>query len=394
MKKPVILIPVRYYFPAVNAGGPVRSLVGLVEHLSNDFQIKIITPNHDLGNTTSFDSTIPDQWQKTGNAEVFYLSEKMCYSRYVRQLIKKTPYDILYLNSFFDPLFTIKPLWWRCWGLIPNKPVVLAPRGELSENAISLKVLKKKYYARFSKIFSMTKNIFWQASAPLERYAIESFLKKYGCEKNPVIQIARDLRPMLPRDTNRPVKKKGEIQLIFLSRLHPIKQLHVAIEVLRFLQGKVCFDIFGTYTQQEKNYIAMCQNIVTKLPDNIHVTFCGDVNPWEVGNIMAAHHVFVLPTLTENYGHVIGEALSAGCPVVISDQTPWQNLKEHGVGNVVPLEDINGYAQAIQKYIDMDEREFAEISRKAHEYGEAERCNPDVIEDNKRLFMEVLKQYH
>lgn len=48
------------------------------------------------------------------------------------RMIADTPYDLLYLNSFFDPIFTLRPLLARRMGWTPRKPVVIAPRGEFS----------------------------------------------------------------------------------------------------------------------------------------------------------------------------------------------------------------------------------------------------------------------
>ena len=46
----------------------------------------------------------------------------------------------------------------------------------------------------------------------------------------------------------------------------------------------------------------------------------------------------ILPTLGENFGHVIVEAWTAGCPVLVSDRTPWRQLASHGVGWDVALD--------------------------------------------------------
>ena len=80
------------------------------------------------------------------------------------------------------------------------------------------------------------------------------------------------------------------------------------------------------------------------------------------------YHVFLFPTLGENYGHVIHEALSAGCPCVISDQTPWQNLEKNQAGFVFPLDRKDRFAAAIDHYAAMSEEEFQEASAAAYAY--------------------------
>ena len=48
--------------------------------------------------------------------------------------------------------------------------------------------------------------------------------------------------------------------------------------------------------------------------------------------------MFFFPTLGENYGHVIFEALSVGCIPVISDQTPWHEISLKHAGYELSLD--------------------------------------------------------
>ena len=75
-------------------------------------------------------------------------------------------------------------------------------------------------------------------------------------------------------------------------------------------------------------YWEKCQRIIDDLPENIQVKYNGTIGHEKVVREMASHDLFFLPTLGENFGHVIFEALAAGCPILISDQTPWRNLEK------------------------------------------------------------------
>ena len=45
---------------------------------------------------------------------------------------------------------------------------------------------------------------------------------------------------------------------------------------------------------------------------------------------------------------------AAGCPLIISDRTPWQNLEEKGIGWSIPLEDKINWDKILQTCVDMD----------------------------------------
>ena len=103
-----------------------------------------------------------------------------------------------------------------------------------------------------------------------------------------------------------------------------------------------------------------------KLPPNISWEYKGLVDSEKVVQTLRPYHVFLFPTLGENYGHVIQEALSAGCACILSDQTPWNDLEENDVGFVYPLKQIDDYVKAVDHYAEMPE--FDTIAEKAIHY--------------------------
>ena len=105
-----------------------------------------------------------------------------------------------------------------------------------------------------------------------------------------------------------------------------------------------------------------------KLPRNVKWSWGGSIESENVVEILKQHHVFLFPTFGENYGHVIQEALSAGCPTILSDQTPWRDLEKNNVGYVYGIEEIGNFKIAIEKYLSMNQCEFQEISNNAKKY--------------------------
>src|SRR5258708_7183130 len=127
-----VLVVVHDYLPGYKAGGPVRTIANMVERLSDEFDFRVVTSDRDRFDGTPYVGVDLDSWNRVGKAQVYYLSERSKSLRTIARIISGTAHDILYLNSFFDPVFTQLPLWARRFGLLPPKPVVLAPRGEFS----------------------------------------------------------------------------------------------------------------------------------------------------------------------------------------------------------------------------------------------------------------------
>jgi glycosyltransferase involved in cell wall biosynthesis len=106
--------------------------------------------------------------------------------------------------------------------------------------------------------------------------------------------------------------------------------------------------------------------------------------------VLAQHHLFFLPTHGENFGFVIVEALLAGCPVLISDQTPWRDLQTKGIGWEFPLLERQRFREALQACIDMDQAAFSALSKQAWEYGRQILREDPGAEQSTALFRRVL----
>jgi glycosyltransferase involved in cell wall biosynthesis len=391
-----ILVLIGHYIPAYRAGGPVRTLAAIVQRLGDDFSFCMLTKDRDLGDTHPFTGIRSDVWLGVGKAQVRYLSPPECSVLHVRRLIQSTEHDLLYLNSFFSPRFSVGPLLLRKLGAIPDKPVVIAPRGEFSPGALCLKSLKKQVYIRLAKSMGLLDDVFWQASSEGEKHDIESnilqsFTQNGGARK---ITIAPDLVPiqypgqLVPR----PRKDCGTLHIVFLSRISPMKNLGFAIETVHGLAGEIYLDIYGPVndTPYERAYWLRCKEQLRSLPANIRATYHGSVAHSDVPHVFAKHDLLLLPTLGENFGHAILEAMSAGCPVLISDRTPWRNLAESYAGWDIPLERPQAFRKMLQSIVEMSESELALWRNGAQAYAQRFIADEANVERQRQLFLNAL----
>jgi glycosyltransferase involved in cell wall biosynthesis len=98
-----------------------------------------------------------------------------------------------------------------------------------------------------------------------------------------------------------------------------------------------------------------------------------------------------LPTLGENFGHVFVEALAAGCPLIISDRTPWLNLKQKEIGWDIPLEEPGSWRDIINLCISLDDKTYSNLSSNARNFAVHWLKTSKVEEDTLKVLQYSLK---
>lgn len=158
-RKKQVLILVSCYLLGVKGGGSIRTIANLVEVLVGDeFELSIITMDRDLGDKTPYESVNHGQWSQVGKAKVYYINPNISIFSLVK-LINSISFDVLYLNSFFNTLFSFKPMFMLKLGLISPKLIVLAPRGEFSNGALNIKPMRKLVFIFCVKVAQLYRNI-------------------------------------------------------------------------------------------------------------------------------------------------------------------------------------------------------------------------------------------
>jgi glycosyltransferase involved in cell wall biosynthesis len=178
-------------------------------------------------------------------------------------------------------------------------------------------------------------------------------------------------------------KAKGSLRIVFLSRIGPVKNLLFALQILPSLVGDVVFDIYGPIDQ--KSYWAACEKTIVSLPAQVKVNYKGPVHYSDVAATLSRYHFLLLPTTGENFGHVIVEALSVGCPVIISDCTRWRNLQARAAGWDLPLSDRSHWSAVLQHCIEMGDAEYRSLSEGAQRVAK-EQDSSHAIASTLQLF--------
>ena len=353
--KTKILICSDWFTPAFKAGGPIRSVVNFIKRFKDEYEIFVLTTDRDLGDTESFGHIETNKWIRQDGFEAMYLSPDKLQYQFVKSIIKSLNPDKIYLNSMFSR-FTIFSL---ISSLYTNK-IVLAPRGMLKSSALSVKPIRKYLYLSILRLFNADQYIAFQSTSIEETKSIKQIFPTASTiieASNLPVAVNKAL---LPHD-----KMKGELKMLFVGRSHPIKNLLFLLSCLENIKGNCTLKIITT--KEDEHYWQQCLSTI-KILTHVSTIVLFNVPHHEVKEHLEWADLFVLPTQGENFGHAIFEALAVGCPVLISDQTPWINLEEEIAGFAIPLSSPNSYLLVIQKFTDMNHDEWIQYSNGALQY--------------------------
>ena len=385
-----ILTLADYYLPGTHAGGALRSLANLITTLGGDLDFRVITRDRDWLSNERYPNITPGTWEAVGPAKVMYLAPENVRPAVLRRVIAETPHDVLYLNSLFSRVLTLSVLAYRRLGMIPSKPAVLAPRGQLTPGAIGINARKKAFFLTAARAAGLYRDIIWQASSPDEEREVHEHFDAPRASARAV--VAPDLPTpwgQLAVVTHRR-KTPGSLKATFISRIARKKNLHGAIELLRELETSTQFDVYGP--PEDPVYLRECQAAMSTLPAHVTARYAGALEYEDIARTFAEYDLFLFPTLGENFGHVLIEALAAGCPVAVSDRTPFRDLEMHGAGWVVPLEEPARFRAALETCGAMTADDHSRMSNAAREFARRVIMDPRPIEQNRRLFLGAASQ--
>ncbi|GAB2680714.1 hypothetical protein GCM10027036_39000 [Flavihumibacter cheonanensis] len=357
--KLVILIFSDWYAPGFKAGGPIQSCVNLVRYLSDQYCFFVVCGDRDLGDAQPYENVPLDQWVNGLSGEtIFYTDSRTLSRQKIRRIITELNPHAVYLNSMFSIPFTILPIL-VCWQLKNRPLVVLAPRGMLQAGALQLKASRKKIFLQLFRLLGWQQIIRFQATDAQELKDIRQHFPSASA------LIAENIPNRLPDGPPPATKEPGILNLVFISRIHPKKNLLFLLELLTEWPGKaqLTLDIYGD--AGDPAYDSQCKSLAEQLPPGRVVRFMGPIENKLVFATLAAYHAFVLPTRGENFGHAIFEALETGKPVLISDQTPWRNLEAGNAGWDIPLDRKDRYWKALDQLAIMDQTAYNLWSAKA-----------------------------
>ena len=378
MSKPQVLVFIGWYSPGFKAGGPVRSLVNLVDHLRDRIDFHIVTSDTDYTESSPYAGIRSDVWTTLpGGERVWYASKNAANSDTWKRLLDERAWDAVYINGIYAWAFSILPLWLLRGS---QQRRIVAVRGMLAHGMMKHGALKKRVFLAVMRLLGCYKGVRFQATNPEEVQDVERWISPRA-DVREVPNLGRKLdAEAAPQREKRP----GELRLISVARIAVEKNTLFAIGCLQGLSGDITFDLYGPVYDQA--YWQRCQLAIAALPTNIKVSHRGVIGPEKVPALFADYHALFMPSQGENFGHSMAEALATGLPLLISDRTPWRGLEEKQAGWDLPLNDAAAFARATGRLVDADRVQYDRWSNGAFAMGKRYLSDPETVERSLALF--------
>lgn len=360
-----------YFYPAHKAGGPIPGILGALSSLVDE-DVEVITSDRDLGDKEPYGAPFVGT-TRVGDVDASYLPplSLATWRRWLDARKRITRADAVYFNSVHSKLFTILPIL-ALATVRYSGVVVLSPRGELAPSALRLgsSRLKKVWIHCLRRLgwyqsIGRRGNVVWLASSEGERADVLEIFPRARVRLSP-----EQLRPPTPISQAPRAPKTDVLRILSVGRIAPVKGVDDFLRGLQRVTTTVSVDFVGL-AEDESFELAM-HDLAETLPRNVSVIWSGAIPPDQVATRLRSSDLSVSLTHGENFGHAIGESLQAGCPVMISDQTPWSFVEGEGAGVVLldaQCREPESVANAIDEFAALRPASWEAMSARAAECG-------------------------
>ena len=304
--------------------------------------------------------------------EFYCIPQNISSKDALQKALSSKPYDLIYVAGVNHQLSKWAVDLHRD-GKIPQKPLVIAPYGDLDHWRGSILL---------NRLFGKYRDVTWLAAHDFE---FESILNAFPSALHQV-QVMPHLGMKTPPPRPHPRSKSGNnpLRIAFDADIHKQSNLDDALVALSGITGDVIFDIYGK--KQDDGYWRRCESIISKLPPNITATYQGETQ--DLINTLESYHLFYLPTTDT---HRIWQALYAGCLVLTDYQPDWIDIERYGLGWMAAPDERDIAQSAIQEMVEMPDLLFYHLSEMSQQLARRTTINPEALETNRKLLQSLVQ---
>lgn len=260
-------------------------------------------------------------------------------------------------------------------------PLIISPNGTLQPWALNYRKWRKIVaWQLWQKKRLLKVNLLHAAS-----HAEADSINQLGLGK-PVVVIPNGTEiPEYPEHRSSP--GDGKTRMLFMSRIHPGKGLILLIKALRNLNTRDWTLTIAGY--DENNHQQEVERAVVEAGLSQSIQFIGPVENERKWDTYREADLFVHPSLSENFGIVIAEALASGLPVIATTGSPWIDLTRHDCGWWIEPT-IADLTSAIQEALSLSAKQRQAMGARGKRLVEEKYSWKSIAEEMKKLYQLIL----
>lgn len=255
----------------------------------------------------------------------------------LKQLISQ--HDLVFTSGIWGPIdgFALRLAWQQ------HKPVFIRVCGMLEPYILNRHPLKK----RLARLLYLKENLRQATGVIVNSQSEARNVAKVGVPTKKILVIPNAVRPVGVLPNQSEVKQSLGLDpyrpvLLYLSRLHPKKGLHVLLQAMALLPAhKRNFTLLVAGDYSDKKYQAQIEDLVQTGDLGEMVHFSGLVTGPDKERHFRAADVFILPSQSEGLPNAVLEAMAHGLPVIVTKGCNLPEVADYGAGLVVDLSVAN-----------------------------------------------------
>ncbi len=262
------------------------------------------------------------------------------YSSLMNEWIEKNivRYDVVHLHvPFTAPFYMASKA-----ALRHGIPSIVTPHGLLDPWSMAHKKIKKIPYYYFIERRNLRSAKIIHATSKFEAHEIENLGLGVHVATIPLSV------PSLNVHKKNTIINNG-INLLFIGRIHPVKSIPTILDALVLIKKYGINSKLNLAGSGDESYIQHLKKIIRDNNLEGDVIWHGHVNAMDKLSLYEMADVFIMPSHHENFGLAAAEAMSAGIPVIVSDQVGLaDDIAEHGGGLIVTVNSASEVAGAVK----------------------------------------------
>lgn len=320
-----VLHLIKAYAPAVFPTGTLQAHYLARELCASGIDVRVVTTN---GNGARALEVPASRWTEYESVPVYYgrrvpRTVDLSWDTWRTFEREAAAADLIHVRGMFSWINLAAAAAGRRRGV----PVVVSPRGMLNPEALAFSRFKKSLYFRFGGTRALEEAAGFHVTSDEESAHVQALLPgaRIGVVPHGV---------GVPTDAQLAAwaSRKSAPTVVFVGRIHAIKNVIPLVRAFaRVLPGHPDAKLVLA-GPDDHGHRAEVERVIAELGLGDRVQLVGYVGGENLSRLLAPARCLVLPSVTENFGLVVTEALVHRVPVIASTGTPWSGLPEHGCG--------------------------------------------------------------